>query len=589
MPKIDKNVNYRNRKGFSSFDISHEVDFSSSCGHLLPVMYDLLSPGERVDLQYELKTRTQPLDAASSLDIEECIDTFFVPINQLYEPFKSIIYGIEDVGSDFYSVDQQGRFGQIGNTIPYVTLANLKTLVQSTAGTNEATSSIVPSWAEIVRFLDLINIPWKAFCEGAVDGDTGDVDLSQSVNLLIPCAYQKIFMDFYRLSDYQPNDPQAYNLDSLYTSPELTNQSRLAKLFKLRRVPYAPDFYTNIKPSPLFSYNDTNAVGNGTLMMHINQWLSSASNIRPLGLDSGTSEGRPATAASKATTTGISANPASSNATVADLQRFMNPANIRAIFASEKLLEVTRRAGKHYDAQTAAHFGFEVNQGIEGQAFFIGHHQQKLQIGDVVSTAATEDESLGTIAGRAYSFDRSNHARFTAPCHGVLMSIFYIKPRAKYTPVALDKLHQLLYPNDFYHPEFDNLGMQPLFHGNLIFNGGTAATNAAIEGWQYRYMELKKKKNAVHGALASSLNYWTFNRRIPVVNALNLCVSPSDLNSNFLLQFKENIAKPSSTTLTEQEWYGQVFDGDNFMNFLQINYNKASRMSTFGLPNLDTL
>lgn len=588
MPKIDKNVNYRNRKGFSSFDISHEVDFSSSCGHLLPVMYDILSPGERVDLQYELKTRTQPLDAAASLDIEECIDTFFVPINQLYVPFKSIIYGIEDVGSDFYSIDTAGRFGQIGSTIPYVTLANLKTLVQSTAGTNEASSQLVPSWAEVVRFLDLINIPWKAFCEGAVDGDTGDVDLSQSVSLLVPCAYQKIFMDFYRISDYQPNDPQAYNLDSLYTSPELTTQSRLAKLFKLRRVPYAPDIFTNIKPSPMFGPSDINAVNNSTMFRHINQWLSAGTDVAPLSPSS--NQARPSYASSKPTTVGMGVgSPATGNATISDLQSFMNPANIRAIFAAEKLYEVTRRAGKHYDAQTAAHFGFDVNQGIEGQAYFIGHHQQRLQIGDVVSTAATEDESLGTIAGRAYSFDRSNHARFTAPCHGVLMSIFYIKPRAKYTPVALDKLHQLLYPNDFYHPEFDNLGMQPLFHGNLIYNGGTAATNAAIEGWQYRYMELKKKKNAVHGALASSLDYWTFNRRMPVVNALNLCVSPSDLNSNFLLQYKELIAKPTSTTLTESEWYSQVFDGDNFMNFLQINYNKASRMSTFGLPNLDTL
>lgn len=588
MPKIDRNVNYRNRKGFSSFDISHEVDFSSSCGHLLPVMYDILSPGERVDLQYELKTRTQPLDAAASLDIEECIDTFFVPINQIYEPFKSVIYGIEDVGSDFYSIDQYGRFGQIGNTLPFVTLDNLKTLVQETSGTNEASSQINPSWAEVVRFLDLINIPWKAFCEGAVDGDTGDVDLSQSVNLLIPCAYQKIFMDYYRISDYQPNDPQAYNLDSLYSSPEMTSQTRLAKIFKIRRVPYAPDFYTNIKPSPLFGTQDVNSVNNQALARHINQWLSSTSDFQ--SLKAGQYPGRPSPSGTNPTTVGISTGVATTqNANFGDLQHFVNPANIRAIFASEKLLEVTRRAGKHYDAQTAAHFGFDVNQGIEGQAFFVGHHQQKLQIGDVVSTAATEDESLGTIAGRAYSFDRSNHARFTAPCHGVLMSIFYIKPRSKYSPVALDKLHQLLYPNDFYHPEFDNLGMQPLFHGNLIYNGGTAATNTAVEGWQYRYMELKKKKNAVHGALASSLDYWTFNRRIPVVNALNLCVSPSDLNSNFLLQYKENIAKPSSSTLTEFEWFGQVFNGDNFMNFLQINYNKASRMSTFGLPNLDTL
>ena len=35
-------------------------------------------------------------------------------------------------------------------------------------------------------------------------------------------------------------------------------------------------------------------------------------------------------------------------------------ANIRAMFANEKLWSITGRAKKHYDDQTLAHFGFEV-------------------------------------------------------------------------------------------------------------------------------------------------------------------------------------------------------------------------------------
>lgn len=605
MAKIDKQPRYTNREGFTSHDLSHEVDFSSSCGHLIPVCYDFLQPGERVDLQFNLKTRTEPLDAAAFVDIEECIDTFFVPINQLYHPFQSQFYGIEDVNSDFYSLNPSGIFGQLSPTLPYVSQATLRDFIRTYASDTETSmyqtgTTFRTSWQEVVRMIDMFNIPVLAWAKGnwnsPAPGETRrivDLDLTQSVNLLFPAAYQKIWMDYYRNTDYVANDPQAYNLDSFYAQlTEMNDNNRLSKLFKLRRVPYAPDFLTNVKPSPIFGGASVGATGNNAaIYQNLNQWLSNANTSRPLGLTGSTEVNLPDANSATPTTVGFVPQSSTSNATRGDLTRFMNPANIRTLFAVERLAEVTRRAGKHYDAQTLAHFGVNVPTGIEGQAYFVGHHQQNLQIGDVVSTAGTESQALGTIAGRGFSYDRGGHNRFTAPCHGILMSVMYVRPKVKYKPVALDRVHQYLYPNDFYHPEFDNLGMQPLFQAQVNENGITAAENAAILGWQYRYMELKKKRSVVHGSLAGSQSYWTFSRQMDTVNSDNLYVSPSDLNELFLIQYSEQLLKPYVDGFASENprYYTDVFERDNFKHSLFVNYRKASRMSTYGLPNLNQM
>lgn len=605
MASVDKKPGYTNRKGFSSFPMEHEVDFSSSCGHLIPVCYDFLQPGERVDLQFNLKTRTEPLDAAAFVDIEECIDTFFVPINQLYHPFTSTFYGIEDVGSDMYSLNPSGQFGTISPTVPFVSQDTLRSLMVHTLGTSEQGpySSNLIGWQEMLRMLDMFNIPVLAWAKGAIDSSVTPaqevpVDLTQSVNLFFPAAYQKIWMDYYRQTDYVPNDPQAYNLDSFYSQlTEVNNAQRLSKLFKLRCVPYKPDFLMDVMPSPLFGGTSIGAAGNNAFIyQNINQWLSQAGTAFPLGVNGTTN--LPNVSSPSPTTVGLAPQSSSAAANQGELARFMNPANIRAIFAVEKLAEITRRAGKHYDSQTLAHFGVNVPLGIEGQCYFVGHHEQKLQIGDIVSTAGTEVDDkfqpLGTIAGRGYSYDRGGHQRFTAPCHGILMSLMYVRPRVKYKPLALDRLLQHLYSNDFYHPEFDNLGPQPLFTAQINENSNTAAGNASIQAWQYRYMELKKKRSVVHGTLAGDQKYWTFSREITGINADNLYVSPSDLNEIFLLQYRETIAKPHATDFHykiggEPIWYNTVYASDNFKHSLFINYRKASRMSQYGLPSLNQM
>ena len=47
--------------GYNGFDMGQEIDFTSGTGQLLPVYYDILSPGDKVSCKAIIKSRTNPL------------------------------------------------------------------------------------------------------------------------------------------------------------------------------------------------------------------------------------------------------------------------------------------------------------------------------------------------------------------------------------------------------------------------------------------------------------------------------------------------------------------------------------------------
>ena len=64
MPKIDQMPDYQAQLGRTGHSLSHDLSFTSTCGHLLPVFHDFLNAGETVTLGFDFNLRTQPLEAA---------------------------------------------------------------------------------------------------------------------------------------------------------------------------------------------------------------------------------------------------------------------------------------------------------------------------------------------------------------------------------------------------------------------------------------------------------------------------------------------------------------------------------------------
>jgi len=579
MNKLNKNPNYQNSHGYSLFEEHHTLNFSSAPGMVLPVLYDILNPGDKIDCDLVLKSRTLPLSGSAYMELQENVDFFFVPIEQIYHNFGNQYYGIRDFSSDFFTSSSSAV-----PYFPYTTVQRLFTAISNLPNQYQPfTGYSSLSKSEALRLLECLGFPIKNMLYyGASE------DRTVSVAPFLLAAYQKICYDYFRDDNRVANEVEAYNFDSLWNATDTSSvgvfsEERLKKLLTLHYVPYQRDFFTNIFVSPLQGQQDIGSYGSNALSQ-INQWLSGASLIRTL--QPSTTAGQPA--ATTTTPTTVSSPVVGTNQpTVTQLGNIMNPAVIRTTFAAEKIFEVLRRAGKHYDAQTLANFGVKVPNGIAGEAMFINHFSTALNIGDVVSTANTAPDGelspLGEIAGRGWSYDKGKGNKFTAPSHGILMAVYYSYPKVKYVQAGLDKLNCLVNPADWYRPQVDNLGMQPLFKYQSELQR-TVVDNSAIVGWQYRFSELKQKYSRVIGNLAGSLKYWSFQKNpVRSNNASEFYVSPKVLNNLFEFEYS-GVMEEEPQPFDVQ--YNSIYEFDPLYHDIYFNYNKSSKMSAYGLPSL---
>lgn len=635
MPNVNQSPNHVARIGYNGFDMSQLLKFSSTVGELLPVYYDLLQPGDKVTLKTVMKTRTQPLETSAMMHLTERVEWFFVPLEQIYKPFGSWYYGIQDLHSSlFYSKSsEEYAISPVAKDFPAVFSRQLQEIWNVALGLSGSSSAGSSTWfentsAESWRLIDCF-LPFSSLLSRQSIGPkytfpsdgTGrlihkptilseeeyrrlrglenpitPIQLGYSINPMFFCAYQKIYFDYYRLSDRESNNAMAYNLDNFYDTG-IVDSSVLDEMFKLRYRAWKRDFFTNTQISPLFSETALASLNQNSITA-VNQWLTGLQRV-----DASNATGN--------------VNSPEATQVILPNNATLSPANIRTAFAVEKLLEITRRAGKHYDAQTLAHFGVNVPTGIAGEVMFLGREESTINIADVVATAASDGNALGEIAGKGYGLSGGNQNKFEAPCHGILMGIYSAEPEVDYTDYGLNKLQTLIARADWFTPEYDDLGMQPLFKYQTFLSQSTdnsAYENAFIFGWQYRYMELKQKYNVTRGALADygTMRTWAPSRKGVLGTDLNqFLINPTYLNSVMLIDYAPSLggapvyetlfyniksedgqisAETESMTVQTNSLYGlgysTLYATDPLLHEFYFDVKKASKMSTYGLSSL---
>lgn len=575
MKKLLKNPTYVNKTGYNGLDLSHVVDFTSSVGHVVPVMWDFLQPGDKVKLQDSLLTRTSPLLSSAFATIEENVRYFFVPISQIYKPFEQLYNGIQDFGSDFYQpiVD---RTTISSDLLPRVQLAQIVSFMYRNP------SEVCE---DIVRLLEGIGVPMYKILSLLTNGDTSY--LTHQVNVFPLLAYQKIWFDFFRDTDRIENDPSFYNCDSFVEVAKMNDieslGSRLAKWLQVGNCPVMKDVKSNVFVSPLFGQTDPSSSHVDTLL-RVNQWLSGLSKTATATPENVVGDGSPYNTSVRPTTTYPLISP---NALTANT---LNTANLRAAFATEKLLEITRRAAKHYDAQILAHFGVDVPTGVDGECFELGLHTQRLEIGAVLSTADTYNSSddsgvpLGEIGGKAYQHDTGMKFTFEAKTHGILMAVYYARPKFVYEEDGINKKLAYTRVSDFPRPEYDDLGMQPRFRMNDDLTS-VSSSNSEIDSYEYRYSEVKGMYDRAINGMRRTLNNWVVSRNGLFKDSEDFYVDKYAINQILVVPYSPSSEDPRDAR-GMVAFNESLFDTDPLYHQLSFSYQKATKLSTYGLPTL---
>ena len=293
-------------------------------------------------------------------------------------------------------------------------------------------------------------------------------------------AYQKIYSDFYKRDDYEATNPLHWNIDDFKRGSavmDFDDNSRLLNMLRLRYRWHNKDYFTGVVPSELLGglqgFN-ANSLG----MFGDNMQINSDANKVSVGSGNVSTKG------------------------------------IRAMFALEKLMRLTRRAGGFdYISQTLAHYGFEPPRGRGDKVEFVGGTANNINISEVVSTADTAKGFTGQIYGRGIgSIDEKGNTEFTAKEHGVLICIASIVPDSDYSAEGLNSFNSKLQRGDYFQPEFQDLGLQPVFNYELynrIYADNMPENlriNKGVFGFAPRYAEYKSAFDKLHGEFRNGRN-----------------------------------------------------------------------------------
>ena len=260
-------------------------------------------------------------------------------------------------------------------------------------------------------------------------------------------AFNKIISDYYRQSDYTNSNPLLFNIDDLDSGSRIPVQ-RLANMFHIWSGTSAvPDYsiypfckwnldkiisvkpgqlYGSFIPDPLFANTDPN------YRFELKNQIGTVIGFAPSG----------------------------------NRDDFANSHSSRVARAIKKLARVSMSAPKTFREQQKAHFGIAEQDSIHSVRY-LGSYRSDLEVGEVTATSNYEGSSnsnfLGQVAGKGTSRNQRNGViKFHSDGFGIVIGVHYVKPDAEYTGNRLDPFVTMLNRSQFYCPEFDNLGLEPV-------------------------------------------------------------------------------------------------------------------------------
>lgn len=514
----------------NAFDLSHSDVFSIAPGMLLPIHVSEVNPNEHFVISPANYVRTMPLNSAAFTRLKQHIEFYFVPMRTLCRQFSQFI-----VGTD-YKVSSLSSLNEYKSVIPTYDLISEVKYWSTVSDSNQFG---LPLKNDVFRLYDMLGYGINTVNFEKIAKCTGPF----YVNPLRFLAYQKVYFDHYRNSLYELNDPSAYNIDKYYAG-QTFGIGRTMHTLRYRN--WNKDYFTSVSPSFQGADFLSDPVSmDKVLSLHLSD-SSDSSNFLPHTFSD-----------SKWNNQVVPGSDMIGSLKVPNGSGFIfNIANLRAAYALDKLYRISISASDgDYGSQIRAHYGFDaVHDDWKSQ--FIGGCSAPIQISEVITTATTEKSNgsllatSGDIKGKGVSLNQGSFT-FDSREHGIIIGILSIVPEADYQSSMVDSFNTKYSREQYFQPEFQDLGKQPITSTELSFSPYNTSPSQSsptpkiinnIIGFTNRYMEYKTNVNKVHGSFNSSgsLSAWASPRNNPLfvnseytilsINSTSLKVDPRILN-----------------------------------------------------------
>ena len=598
MSKLFDFKDIRNKPSRNGFDLSNKMAFTAKVGELLPVYWKNVMPGDKFTLKTQHFTRTAPVQSAAFTRMREYFDWFFVPLRLLHKSSSQILTQMTENPVVATSMSENLLLTE---SLPYLRLSDL---VGTTGVAGSSPLSVLQHLVGKNSFgfyrsnlmLKLLSyLGYGQFNDSLLSDRGTPVDNKHNpyaydvpVNLFPLAAYQKIYQDYYRNTQWENASPYCYNFDysagGLLTIPGSSDRDYWSNptMFDLRYCNFNKDLFMGLLPESQLGDVASLSFGVDIPPINVGDIVSSPdSSGGQLFLPSGSlqvqlTDGDRQTwddvRARNGSSTGIQFDSGDSqyqnvynsdsnlrvqlgsgsvalpnykntdNIYLGNLQSSFNVLQLRQVEFLQRWKEIAQCGNQDYRDQIYRHFGVKLPATLGNICQYVGGSVSQLDINEVVNQAFTDSpDSLANLKGKGVGVGES-YDEFSADEYGILMCIYHCVPLLDYAISGIDKGLLKTSAYDYAIPEFDKIGFEEL--EDIVFRN-SSSTAAAVSDTPYtlgyvpRYIDYKTSYDRVVGDFVQSEQMKTWVA--PVTDSYILAYSGStpypNLDYNF---FKVN-------------------------------------------------
>lgn len=583
----------------NTFNRSHPNTLTMQFQRVTPTLLEEIYPGDMFRCSPEVFARLQPLVAPVMNNMKISQHLFYVPLRTVTHHYGEFMFG--------------NRMGTYDEVLPYVHTGFFFVLVAALydIGENEIA-------AEVIRLLDFIGLPFRYSSSTTVNGfvsswltDSWNIKVAGGnpegvdptvlsgfrINLCPFFAYQKIVSEYFRDENVEDDpfevfieqtdeDPFDWTGDVSTTLGDLitsNGEEVVASLFVLRRRAWQHDRFTSSLPFaqrgpdvllPIsghadvtykagFLLGDVTPPNSGKIVYAGgNPQVETQYNL-------GHGAGNAYVSAGNTDVGGKSVGAYDPNGSLevdfakAGLTTTIN--DFRTAERVQRFFENDARGGVRPNEGTLSHFGVRTPDASLDRAEFLGGSMQPIVVSEVAQTSESTDTSpQGTLAGKGTSYKSHAGFRMYFTEHGFVFNLTSALVRANYWQ-GIPKVFSRMQRDEYYWPEFANLGEEPVFTKEL-YADSSVVDEDTVFGYVPRYSDLKTAQGEVHGDMRSSLAFWTQAREFS---------NRPQLNREFLF------ADPDLSPFAVQSLYS-----DPIIVTIQFHVKASRLMPFYGVPTI---
>ena len=611
--------NLQNHPHRSGFDIGRKNAFTAKVGELLPVYWDISMPGDKYKFNVEYFTRTQPVETSAYTRLREYFDFYAVPLRLLWKSAPSVLTQMQDINQiQALSLTQNLSLGSYLPSFPLSSIFQAITFLNGESSIPGNSKSFKNMFGfsrsdcayKLLSYLGYGNIVgsnpssggrwWSTSLKYETSSAYSQTFIQNSyVNIFPILAYQKIYQDFFRWSQWELPNPSSYNVD-YYTglTPALVSSVpphdsvywKSDTMFDLKYCNWNKDMLMGVLPNSQFGDVAVIDISNTDGPISSSIFLKGSNSKAVSEVVTNGSYNAALTplafSAKDASPSNIIPAGAAFQVDLSNLRSQFSVLALRQAEALQRWKEISQSGDSDYREQIRKHFGVNLPQSLSNMCTYIGGISRNLDISEVVNNNLASEKDAAVIAGKGVGAGNGSFT-YTTNEHCVVMCIYHAVPLLDYTITGQDGQLLVTDAESLPIPEFDNIGMEVLPMTQIFNSVKASIVNLFNAGYNPRYFNWKTKLDVINGAFTTTLKSWVS----PVTESLlsgwfGFGYNDGDVNTNnkVVLNYKFFKVNPSVLDPIFGVNADSTWDTDQLLVNSYIGCYVARNLSRDGVP-----